>query len=168
MRPPAGLEAFCESNKERLVGGLTLHCGDRYIAEELAQETLARVCIRWRSVQRMANPEAWMFRVGVNLANSYFRHITAEIKAKQRLGPAANHPDADPFDAIAVRQALADLPRRQRSVLVLRFYADLSVRDVAEALDMPEGTVKTLTRRGLKRLGDSMNPVELREVPNVG
>jgi RNA polymerase sigma factor (sigma-70 family) len=168
VRPPAGLEAFCESNKERLVGVLMLHCGDRHIAEELAQETLARVCVRWRSVQRMANPEAWMFRVGINLANSYFRRITAERKAEQRLGAAADYRDTDPSDAIAVRQALSDLPKRQRSVLVLRFYADLSVRDVAEALDIPEGTVKTLTRRGLKRLGDSMNPVELREVPNVG
>lgn len=168
MRPPAGLAVFCESNKERLVALLTLQCGDRLIAEELAQETLAKVCLRWRSVQKMANPEAWMFRVAINLANSYFRRMAAERKAKARFGPVSHYPDPDPTDAIAVRQALADLPQRQRAVLVLRFYADLSVREVAEALDIPEGTVKTLTRRALKRLGDSINPFELKEVPNVG
>lgn len=168
MRPPAGLEAFCESNKQRLVGFLTLHCGDPLTAEELAQEVLAKVCLRWRLVQRMANPEAWMFRVAINLANSYFRRMQAERKARERIGSASHGPDPDPTDAIAVRQALANLPKRQRAVLVLRFYADLSVRDVAEALDIPEGTVKTLTRRGLKRLGDNINPVELKEVPNVG
>ena len=76
--------------------------------------------------------------------------------------------DPDVADAVAVRQALADLPRRQRAVLVLRFYADLSTRDVAEVLDMPEGTVKTLTRRALKSLGTNLNPVGLKEASNVG
>jgi RNA polymerase sigma factor (sigma-70 family) len=116
----------------------------------------------------MASPEAWMFRVGINLANSHLRRMAAERRAKERMDRAPSYADDDPSDAIAVRSALADLPKRQRSVLVLRFYADLSVRDVAQALDIPEGTVKTLTRRGLKRLGDSMDPAELREVPNVG
>lgn len=168
MHPPPGLESFCESNKERLVGVLTLHCGDRDTAEELAQETLVKVCIRWRSVERMMNPEAWMFRVAINLANSYFRRKGAERKAKARLKRDPQHHDPDTADAVAVRQALAGLPRRQRSVLVLRFYADLSVGGVAEALDMPQGTVKTLTRRGLESLGADMNLVDLKEVRNVG
>jgi RNA polymerase sigma-70 factor (sigma-E family) len=169
VRPSAPLEAFCESNKERLVALLTLHCGDRHIAEELAQETLAKVCLRWPSVRRMSSPEAWMFRVALNLSSSYWRRLAAERKAKASLGGEdAHHPESDPTDAIAVRQALSRLPKRQRSVLVLRFYADLSVREVAETMDMPEGTVKTLTRRALTRLRDDMNPIELKEVPNVG
>jgi RNA polymerase sigma-70 factor (sigma-E family) len=168
LHPPPGLEGFCESNKERLVGILTLHCGDPHTAEELAQETLVKVCIRWRSVERMMNPEAWMFRVAINLANSHFRRKAAERKAKTRLKADSYHRDPDIADVVAVRQALADLPKRQRSVLVLRFYADLSVRDVAEALDMPEGTVKTLTHRGMNSLRTNMNLADLREVPNVG
>jgi RNA polymerase sigma-70 factor (sigma-E family) len=168
VRPSARLEVFCESNKERLVAFLTLHCGDRHVAEELAQETLAKVCLRWRSVRRMSSPEAWMFRVALNLANSYWRRLAAERKAKSRLEGHAHHLEPDPAEAIAVRQALALLPKKQRSVLVLRFYADLSVREVAETMGIPEGTVKTLTRRALKRLRDDMNPVELKEVPNVG
>lgn len=168
MDPPAGLEGFCESNKERLVGVLTLHCGDPHTAEELAQETLVKVCIRWRSVQRMMNPEAWMFRVAINLSNSYFRRKTAERKAKARLKPDPYHHDPDIANVVAVRQALATLPKRQRSVLVLRFYADLSVGDVAEALDIPEGTVKTLTHRGIKSLRRDMQLIDLKEVRNVG
>lgn len=167
MHPPPGLQSFCESNKERLVGLLTLHCGDRHTAEELAQETLVRVCIRWRSVARMGNPEAWMFRVAINLANSYFRRKTVERNAKLRLNTDRFHQDPDVADAVAVRQALALLPRRQRAVLILRFYADLSTRDVADALDMPEGTVKTLTHRALASLRTDLNPVGLKEVANV-
>ena len=168
MHPPTGLEGFCESNKERLVGILTLHCGDPHTAEELAQETLVKVCIRWRSVERMANPEAWMYRVAINLANSYFRRKAAERKVRTRLETDPHSQASDIADAIAVRQALAGLPRRQRSVLILRFYADLSVRDVAAALDMPEGTVKTLTHRAMKALRTTMDLVDLKEVPNVG
>jgi RNA polymerase sigma factor (sigma-70 family) len=116
----------------------------------------------------MSSPEAWTFRVALNLANSYWRRLAAERKAKARLGGHAPHADPDLAEAVAVRQALARLPKKQRSVLVLRFWADLSVREVAETMGIPEGTVKTVTRRALKRLRDDMNPVELKEVPNVG
>ena len=167
MHPPPGLADFCEANKKRLVGVLTLQCGDPHTAEELAQETLARVCTHWRSVARMNNPEAWMFRVAMNLTNSYFRRKLVERNVKEHLGADVPHQELDMSDAVAVRQALADIPKRQRSVLVLRFYADLSVHEVATALGIPEGTVKTLTRRGLKLLRQSMNPTDLQEVPNV-
>ncbi len=168
MHPPPELAGFCEENKGPLVGVLTLQCGDPHIAEELAQETLAKVCTHWRSVQRMTYPEAWMIRVAINLANSYFRRRTAERKVRERLGSHLRQPDPDISDSVAIRQLLADLPKRQRSVLVLRFYADLSVREVAEILDIPEGTVKTYTYRGLKVMREHMNPIELKEVPNVG
>lgn len=168
MDPPAGLESFCESNKDRLLGVLTLHCGDLHTAEELAQETLVKVCVRWRAVQSMVNPEAWMFRIAINLSNSYFRRTTAERRAKARLKSDPSHHDPDIADAVVVRQAVAALPKRQRSVVVLRFYADLSVGEVAEALDMPEGTVKTLTHRGIKSLRRDMQLIDLKEVSNVG
>ena len=70
-------------------------------------------------------------RVALNVANSYWRRLAAERKAKSRLEGHAHHLEPDPAEAIAVRQALARLPKKQRSVLVLRFYVDLSVRDVA-------------------------------------
>ena len=168
VQPPEGLEAFCEANKARLVGLLTLQCGDPHVAEELAQETLVKVCVRWRSVERMGNPEAWMFRVAINLANSYFRRKAAERRAKSRLVSEDLHRDPDVADAIVVRQALAELPRRQRAVLILRFYADLSTCDVADALGIPQGTVKTLTHRGLRSLRTVITPTVLKEVTNVG
>lgn len=116
----------------------------------------------------MGNPEAWMFRVGINLSNSYFRRKFAELKASHKLEVDLRAPDRDLADAIAVRDALGALPRRHRAVLVLRYYADLSVHDVAQTLDMPEGTVKTLTHRALRTLRTNLDPVELKEVPNAG
>jgi RNA polymerase sigma-70 factor (ECF subfamily) len=74
-------------------------------------------------------------------------------------GPGPPHPDDAAIDGIAVQSALAALPRREREVLALRFAADLSVPQVAAVLGCPEGTVKTIARRGLERL---------REDPAIG
>ena len=61
-------------------------------------------------------------------------------------------PGADPTDAVAVRAAVAGLPERQRRALVLRYWFDLPVAQVAETMRCPENTVKTLTRRALLAL----------------
>jgi RNA polymerase sigma-70 factor (sigma-E family) len=145
--------AFCRDLHPRLVGALALHCGDRDVAAELAQETLARVWERWSTVERMDSPEAWAFRVGFNLAASRFRRGAAERRARARLGPADDHaPDA--ADALAVRAAVASLPPRQRSALVLRYFADLSVERTAEVLGCAPGTVKSLTSQAIASLRD--------------
>ncbi len=62
------------------------------------------------------------------------------------------HVSAVDADAIAVRAVLADLPQDEREVLVLRFYADLKVEDIATELEMPAGTVKSHIHRGLARM----------------
>jgi RNA polymerase sigma factor (sigma-70 family) len=137
----------------RLVGALALHCGDRDVAHELAQETLARVWERWPSVAAMDSPEAWAFRVAFNLAASRFRRGAAERRARARLGPPDDHA-TDHADAVAVRQAVAALPRRQRAALVLRYFADLPVDRTAEVLGCAPGTVKSLTSQAIASLRD--------------
>ncbi len=78
------LDAFCRREHPRLVGALTLHCGDRWVAAELAQEALARVCADWPRVSRMQAPGAWVHRVAMNLCTSHFRRRTAERAARAR------------------------------------------------------------------------------------
>jgi RNA polymerase sigma-70 factor (sigma-E family) len=143
--------AFCRSMHPRLVGALALHCGDRDVAEELAQETLARVWERWSSVSVMDSPASWTYRVGFNLAASRFRRRAAERRAHARAG----HPDdhvPDPAAAVAVRDAVAALPPRQRAAVVLRYFADLSVDDTASVLGCAPGTVKSLTSQAITAL----------------
>jgi RNA polymerase sigma-70 factor (sigma-E family) len=154
--------AFCRRLHSRLVGALGLHCGDRRVAEELAQETLARVWERWPTVRAADSPEAWTFRVAFNLANSRLRRHAAEKRAYGRMTARRNVPDTpSTADAIAVREAVASLPPRQRAVIVLRYFADCSVEDTATAMHCATGTVKSLTSRaidGLRaRLGDSVD-----------
>jgi RNA polymerase sigma-70 factor (ECF subfamily) len=140
------LDAFCSREWPRLVGALGLYTGDADVAEDLAQETIVRVCLHWNRVRHLNAPGAWAHRVALNLAHSYFRRRQAGRRALQRLAirVSVDHIDDDTANTVAVRAALAGLPDRQRAALVLRYYVDLPVASVAEILGCPEGTVKTL------------------------
>lgn len=156
--PPEDLELFCRREYPRLVGTLSLYCSDRLLAEELAQETLARACARWEQVSRMAAPGAWAHRVAINAANSYWRRLRAGRRARQRLRssqPATYDHEQIAAD-VALREAVAQLPERQRTALVLRYFADLDVDEVAEVMGATNQAVRNLTHRALKRLREML------------
>jgi RNA polymerase sigma-70 factor (ECF subfamily) len=145
-----GYERFCARVGPRLVGSLTLYCGDRLLAEEIAQEALARAFERWGRVGGMASPEAWTYRTAFNFARSSFRRSAAERRARSRMVVMPALPDAT--DAIAVRDAVRTLPTRQRAVIVARFYLGLDVAETASVLGCREGTVKAHTFKALANL----------------
>lgn len=165
--PEDALEAFCRREHRRLVGALSLYCGDVALAEEIAQEALYRACRRWSHVGDMAAPGAWVHRVAINLANSVYRRRRAERRAHERQLPVAAHAP-DQAAALAVRQAVAGLPNRQRAVLVLRHFCGHSVAETAEVLGVSAGAVKQLTHRAITALraefpGEAIHP----EVPDA-
>jgi RNA polymerase sigma-70 factor (ECF subfamily) len=151
--PPDELAELCRVEWPRLVGTFTLLTGDRAVAEELAQEALARACARWERVRKLESPGGWLHRVAVNLAISHERRRRVARRAEPRL-VVSDVGAPDDADAIALRDALRQLPDKQRQVLVLRYFADLGVAEVGAMLRMPEGTVKTLTHRGIAALRD--------------
>lgn len=156
--PDGGDEAhkFCRRVRPRLLGVLGFLCGDRDVAEDLAQETMARVWVSWAKVGDLSEhaATAWTYRVAVNLAKSWLRRRAAERRAVARL--ATNTSEArtvqDAADAIAVRTAVASLSPRQRTALVLRYYADMPVTDVARLMGCAPGTVKALTSQAVSAL----------------
>jgi RNA polymerase sigma factor (sigma-70 family) len=150
------LEEFCRVQYRVLVGALGLYTGDAGAAEELAQEALMRVASSWEDVRACHSPAAWTMRIAMNLARSRFRRLAAARRAATAMGACPSPVVPELADVLAVRSAVRSLPARQRRALVLRYYADLSVRDTALVLRCPEGTVKTLTRQaiaGLRRAG---------------
>lgn len=151
MATSGEFSAFCSQHYARLVGALGLHCGSPAVGEELAQETLARVWSHWDKVRGLDDPAAWMFRVAINLSSSYFRRKKAERRAHQK-GHEAQRAEEDAATTIAVRAAVAQLPRRKRTALVLRYYLDLPFAEIARLMDAPESTVKSLARRGIEDL----------------
>lgn len=153
--PPDDLTAFYADQYDRVWGALALFTGDRRLAEELAQEAFVRTCQHWETVRTLDAPGAWVHRVGINLAISRARRRRTELRIVQQQGAVAPTASAGADAGLAdevVRAAVAALPADERAVVVLRFHADLSVADTASALGVPEGTVKTRTRRALGRL----------------
>jgi RNA polymerase sigma-70 factor (ECF subfamily) len=147
------LEAFISDESPRLVGMLALYVGERGLAEELAQEALIRLCQHWPQVRTMERPGGWLTRVAMNLARSSWRRRAAERRAQARAGPPAlTAVDPDVATTLAVRQAVAALPERQRRALVLRYYAQRSVVEVAFDMGCAEGTVKSLTHKAIAAL----------------
>ena len=119
--------------------------GSSGVADEIAQDACEQVFRRWGDI---THPRAYARIAVVNGARAWGRRRTRRAATAEQPEPA---PAVD-ADAIAVRAVLADLPQDEREVLVLRFYADLKVDDIAAELEMPSGTVKSHIHRGLARM----------------
>lgn len=149
----AEVRRVCAELRPQLVGALTLHTGERAVAEELAQEALVRLWQRWPRVRELDAPQAWAHRVAANLATSWWRRRTAERRAHRRMGAErGEEPSTGAAEVLALRQAVAGLPRRQREALVLRHYLQLPAEEAAQAMGCAAGTVRALCRQGLDRL----------------
>ena len=165
------LVEFCRVQYPRLVGFLGLYCGDRGVAEELAQETLARVWRKWPKVHHLDRPDAWAQRVAINLANSHYRRLVAERRARARAGGRAGEAieERDPAveEVVTVRRAVAALPRRQRAAVVLHYFLDLPLAEVAQHMETTVPAVKALLHRAVRRLRSDGGVVDPKEVADV-
>lgn len=128
--------------------------GNDRLAEDLVQDAFVSAA---RRLAHLRDPEAfgaYLRRAVVNLANSSFRRTRLErayLKREARqLGATFEGPDV--ATRVTLRNALLRLPPRQRSAIVLRFYLDLSERDIAEILRCRVGAVKALVHRGMETL----------------
>ena len=121
----------------RLAGYLTALTGNADAAREAAQEAFTRLFARWRTVHE---PRAFVYVVATNLCRHSWRQSGRERAAVARLGAALTEgrPDHDPW----LRDLVERLPVRHREVVLLHYYADLPVADIAAALHRPVGTVK--------------------------
>jgi RNA polymerase sigma-70 factor (sigma-E family) len=151
--PYEGFNEFVNARLGPLSRTAYLLTGDHHAAEDLLQVALSRVAARWPQV-RDGHPDAYVRRTMVNELTSWRRRRSYHERASQHVDDGAT--TADPAHAVVrrvvVAQALARLTPRQRAVLVLRFYDDLSESDTADALGCSIGTVKSQTHLALGRL----------------
>jgi RNA polymerase sigma-70 factor (sigma-E family) len=157
-RAPADPEPFDDFFRATYVGSVRLAhllTGDRWAAEDLAQEAYTRLHPRYA---RLDNPGAYLRVSLVNAAQSYHRLRGREQTRMQRLAPPPGTADAvdaaDAASAVAheMLAAIDGLPYRQKAVVVLRYYEDMSEADIATVLGCRPGTVKSLASRALTRL----------------
>ncbi|HEX9377884.1 MAG TPA: SigE family RNA polymerase sigma factor [Actinomycetota bacterium] len=128
--------------------------GNRQLAEDLAQDGFLRLMGRLVHLRPSVDFGAYLRRTVVNLVNSHYRRRRVEQRYLQREGgmppPDAKGPDLGDRDRM--RLALLTLPRRQRTAVVLRYYADLSDRQAAEIMGCRPSTVRALVSRGMASL----------------
>ncbi len=162
-RRRAEFERFVAASTDPLLRAAYLVVGDLAGAEDLVQECLIRVSKRWPKVRTMDHPRAYARRVLINLALDEARGRVRrrdELEAPDMLRDGHDEASAREFAAVDSRSelewALAILPPRQRAVLVLRYFEDLSEADTASVLGCSVGTVKSTTSRALARLQSTL------------
>ncbi|MFE2751542.1 SigE family RNA polymerase sigma factor [Actinosynnema sp. NPDC059335] len=155
----AAFAEYFAARSEAMRGTAYLLCGDWHRAEDLVQATFAKLYVAWRRIDRPEALDAYTRRTLVrtfvsDLRRGWFRRervsdTTVEVADVGR-GSAE--------DRLVLLAALAKVPPRQRAVLVLRYWEDLSVEDTARALRCSEGTVKSQAARGLQTLRGLLIP----------
>lgn len=155
--------AFCSAQHPRLVGLLVLYCGDRELAHDLAQETLARLWRDRRKWDRIGSLANYAAQTALNLAKNEFRRNAVRRRYQSLLDAEGRqlHHDVDGAQSLVVRQAVAALPERKRRALILRYFADLSVEETAQVMDAPANTVKSLTRRAIADLRSVLDVADM-------
>jgi RNA polymerase sigma-70 factor (sigma-E family) len=150
-RSDRGFREFFDAEFEPLRRLAYLLTGNWSEAEDLAQEAMVRVYRAWSRIVERERPAAYARAVLINRHRSLLRRARVEARhAVARSSPAVVPELSD--DQVVVWNALAELPPRERAALVLRFYEDMPLSEIAAVLDVPVGTVKSMTHRALGRL----------------
>jgi RNA polymerase sigma-70 factor (sigma-E family) len=153
----AGFEGFVAARGQRLLRVAWLLTGDAHLAEDLLQTVLARTWPKWDRIAA-ENPEAYVRKALVHTHASWWRRRwRGEVphgELPERAAPG------DPYDGVELEQALAaavrTLPVRQRAVVVLRYFEDLTVTETAQVMGCSEGTVKSQASKALRTLRERL------------
>lgn len=158
------LAALVERHHGALLGYLYRMCGgDRALAEDLVQETFLRLLRAIRQYRYPRPFKPWLYAIATNLARDHYKRAEmrhgGSASDHETLWEAAGDPSAGPEESLLaereaqqVAQAVTALPAHQREAVILRYYQDLSLAEIAETLGVPVGTVKSRLSLGLRRL----------------
>lgn len=154
VAPGTDFDSFVATRSGALFRGALVLTGSREAAEDLVQETLERACGRWRTIAAMDAPDAYVRRIMVNLANNRwkrFRRVVPQHDAgDDRPAPGDDYGRVDSRDQLV--RALQELPIGMRTVVVLRYFHDLSDAEIAEDLRISPSSVRSQLTRGLEKL----------------
>ncbi|NEA33161.1 SigE family RNA polymerase sigma factor [Streptomyces sp. SID13031] len=142
---------FVQARRSRLVGAAYLLCGDRHTAEDLVQTALAKLYAAWPKIHSRGAEDAYVLKILVNTTiDAGRRRWRRELISDELPEQSVPGPDLDGRDELV--RALATLGPKQRRIVVLRYWLDLSVEEVAADLRISHGTVKSQSSRALDHL----------------
>jgi RNA polymerase sigma-70 factor, ECF subfamily len=132
-------EDLFSSNYPRLAGWVRRLVDDDDTAHEIASEAFTRLLARWTGLD---NPQSYLYMIATNLVRDHWRKSGRERKAIRSLTAAPPDDAYHPAQDVDVRALIEALPARLRAAFLLHYYAGFGVREVAQMLGRPEGTVK--------------------------
>ena len=153
MRDEAGFRAFVETNGATLLHAARLLTGDHHRGEDLVQTALTKVYLKWGRIDAPL-PYARKALVNAHIDQSR-RRWWGERPTETLPEPADDHARSEEAASESrdeLRRILAGLAPKERAVIVLRYYCDLSEQETAATLGLPVGTVKSTCSRALTRL----------------
>jgi RNA polymerase sigma-70 factor (sigma-E family) len=169
-RRRAEFERFVADTTDALLRTAYLVVGDLAESEDLVQECFVTIAKRWPRVRSMEHPRAYARRVLLNLAldgSARRSRRRLELERSETLDHRSDERSGSELTAVDTRSelvgALATLPPRQRAVLVLRYFEDLSESETAAALQCSVGTVKSTASRALARLQSTLTTTATKE-----
>ena len=161
-RGRAALERLAERFGPELARAAYLYLGDAHAAEDVAQETLIAAWDGARRCRHETRLRPWLFGILFNQCRKYrrslWRRIRRERVAARRRVEAHDGGRENDEQLEMLRQALGKLDDGLRAVIILRFGQNFSIAQAAEALDLPEGTVKSRTHSAIQKLREYMRP----------
>jgi len=161
-------DKFVDLRQRALLRSAWLLTGDWALAEDLVQTALARTWLRWGRIRRRDDPEIYVRRVLMSTWVNWSRRRWRTERPAEELpdGPAPGDLATEAVARVTVRRALGSLTDRQRAVLVLRVFDDLSEAQTAQILGCAVGTVKSTMSQALARLRASGQLAEVPEREN--
>jgi RNA polymerase sigma-70 factor (sigma-E family) len=164
----ASFEDFVLTRGKALLRFAVMLCGDRGRAEDLVQSTLLAAYRWWAQLSTMEHPEAYVRTVLVRAHLRWWRRrssteIPMQVREDER--PDRKDPAGEQASRDAAWELLGRLPRRQRAVLVLRYYEDLSDNQIAETLGCHPGTVRSQAARALAALRAIVSTTDREALP---
>jgi len=150
------VESLYNEFGKKLFGFILAETADYATAEDLFQETFLRIQLYGRSFRGEGDARNYLFTTARNLLRNWLKKKSKEKEQMVRNETGYGGDPAELLESKSLRLVVADcvhsLPNDEREVLLLREYEDLKLRQIAERLNVPEGTVKTRLRRGLQNL----------------
>jgi RNA polymerase sigma-70 factor (ECF subfamily) len=136
-------EQLFAANYPKLAGWVRRLVDDDDTAHEIASEAFVRLLSKWGSIERLDNPQSYLFMIATNLVRDHWRKTERERRAMRNACAGSDiEPSSDPAQDVDVRELLAALPARLRDPFLLHYYAGFGIREISALVKRPEGTIK--------------------------
>jgi len=161
----SAMEIFIKRHYNLVFAYIYRYCGDYHMAYDLTQETFIKMVRSIATVIHHENAKLWLLKVALNTCRDYSRSRASKLtKAsnqwEENFAAASGAGQPDPFEQTVenavVKEAVMALPDYQRETIILRFYKDLKIKEIASLTDVGEPTVKSRIKQGLSKLKGMM------------